>query len=107
MTDPIQCIWIYTTCQAKRTVWGQAWRVTTTLSGFAHEPPRRPRGYLLDLDLGRLEEAIWPAGARLPLTHMGGREGCGLVGGFHGVHGPGQTPDSCTRLSLWLPWAHP
>jgi hypothetical protein len=46
---------------------------------------------LLELDLGRLEEAIWPAGARLPLTQMGGRGVCGLVGGFHGVFGPDQT----------------
>ena len=43
---------------------------------------------LLELDLGRLQEAIWLAGARLPLTQMGGREVCGLVGGFHGIHGP-------------------
>ena len=62
---------------------------------------------LLELVLGRLEEAIWPAGARLPLTQMGGREVCGLVGGFHGALGPDQTPNSCTRLRLWLPWAHP
>ena len=62
---------------------------------------------LLYLDFRRLEEAIWPAGARLPLTQMGGREVCGLVGGFHGALGPDQTPISCTRLRLWLPWAHP
>ena len=62
---------------------------------------------LLELDLGRLEEAIWPAGARLPLTQMGGRGVCGLVGGFHGALGPDQTPISCTRLRLWLPYHGP
>jgi hypothetical protein len=56
---------------------------------------------LLELDLGRLEEATWPAGARRPLTQMGGREVCGLVGGFHGVPGPDQTPNSCTRIRLY------
>ena len=30
--------------------------------------------------------AIWPAGARLPLTQMGGREVCGLVGAPEDVH---------------------
>ena len=62
---------------------------------------------LLELDLGWLEEAMWPAGARLPLTQMGGREVCGLVGGVHRIPGPDQTPNSCTRLRLWLPWANP
>ena len=62
---------------------------------------------LLELDLGRLEVAIWPAGGMLLLAQVGGREVCGLVGGFHGALGPDQTPNSCTRLRLWLPWAHP
>ena len=61
---------------------------------------------LLELDSGRLEVAIWPAGGMLLLAQVGGREVCGLVGGFHGVPGPGQTPNSCTRIRLWLRWAN-
>ena len=62
---------------------------------------------LLELDLGRLQEAIWPAGARLPLTQMGGREVCGLVGGPGGVFEQYQNPTSCTWITIRLLRARP
>ena len=58
-------------------------------------------------NFGRFFTGQVTAAGKVPLVHAGGREVCGLVGGFHGVLGSDHTPNSCTRIRLWLPRAHP
>ena len=59
----------------------------------------------MEVEMRRLEGVIRPAHVKLLLAQMGGREVCGLVEGSHGVFGPDQAPNPCTRLRLWLLWA--